>query len=116
MQQGSPALVEKDLNALQSIIDRKFKSGAPRQTKATDDEVVLVAMLHLRYQDNPELGGEVLSKIQHCLFNWGIHMDECNARARSIWNSGYRPGVDMRASAGIGSGSDVEEQAAQGAT
>ena len=108
MPHSSPALVQQDLDALQAVIDRKMKSGKPREIKATDDEVVLVAMLHIRYQDNPGVGEEVLRKIQLILINWGIHIDACKARAREIWNSGYRPGVNVKDSAGIGSGNDVQ--------
>lgn len=110
MPQALPALVQKDLDALQAVVDRKMKSGDPNNAKASIDEVVLVAMLHIRYQDNP-VGKAVLNKIQHCLTNWGIHIDECKARARQIWNSGYRPGIEVKKLAGIGSGSDVQDEA-----
>ena len=66
-------------------------------------QLTTAAMLLNRHLGMP--GSEELTNdIQKCLQSWGINRDQLNAKCRTIWQSGWKPGqLDLE----TGSGGDV---------
>jgi hypothetical protein len=86
------AQIDADLSRIQGLSDADTPS---------DDDVVDAARLVSRYSAHPE----ILKPLAAAVRAWGMDRASLNARARTLWQGGYRPSLGAEVSAG--SGSDV---------
>lgn len=85
------------------VVDRLLATPVPQ-----DQDIVDLARLFFRYVEFP--GAKALERdLLRALQPWGLDREALNARARQIWQSGFRPVVDEASE--IGSGSDVDTPA-----
>jgi hypothetical protein len=66
------------------------------------------ARLVSRYSANPE----ALQPLAAAVRSWGMDRAALNAKARALWQGGYRPAA-LAAEVGAGSGSDVVDPASE---
>ena len=82
-------------------IDRLLAKELPE-----DGDIVDLARLFLRYEGFPG-ALDLQEDLNKTLKLWGFSRENLNARARNIWESGFRPG--MKAVDAVGSGFDTED-------
>ena len=82
-------------------IDRLLAKELPE-----DGDIVDLARLFLRYEGFPG-ALDLQEDLNKTLKLWGVSRETLNARARSIWESGFRPG--KKAADAVGSGFDTED-------
>ena len=80
------------------IIHRLLHTSEPNTTEITD-----AARLFCRYRDTTHL--DLVTDISRAVARWGLSIDEVNAKAKAIWQSGWRPG-EFTANVSVGSGAD----------
>ena len=82
------------------IIDRLLHISEPSSTDYTD-----AARLFCRYRDTTHL--DLVTDISRAASKWDMSMEELNAKANTIWESGWRPGG--YSSVTVGSGADAND-------
>ena len=81
------------------IIHRLLHAQAPGTTEIPD-----AARLLCRYRDTTHL--DLVTDIGRAITKWGLSIEEVNAKAKAIWQSGYRPGEFSNVSVGSGADND----------
>jgi len=82
-------------------IDRLLAKELPE-----DGDIVDLARLFLRYEGFPG-ALDLQEDLNKTLKLWGFSRENLNARARNIWESGFRPG--RKTIDAVGSGFDTED-------
>jgi hypothetical protein len=85
--------------------DRQIIEALPA-SNPSDLDIVQAARLLVRYRDSL-LSTDLHEQLQQTLAAWGLTALELNARARTIWQSGWRPALSTDQQE-VGSGADVE--------
>ena len=95
----SSALYQHD----RELIDRLLQvNGAPLPSHITD-----AARLMARYQDTNHL--DLVTDLIKAMGNWGFTIVDTNAKAKAIWESGWRPGGYDAPTVTVGSGAETED-------
>lgn len=87
-------------------IDRETIQALRHVDTPSDAEVVQAARLVIRYRDS-RLSRDLYHQLQQTLDRWSLSVPTLFRRARSIWQSGWRPGA-LEQDEAVGSGADVE--------
>ena len=82
-------------------IDRLLTTEIPAEV-----DIVDLARLFIRYEGFPG-ASDLQGDMQKTLKLWGITREILNARARKIWEGGFRPGRKVEDQ--VGSGFDTED-------
>ena len=82
-------------------IDRLLAKELPQ-----DEDLIDLARLLIRYEGF-QGGEDIKSDMKRILKMWGLSHAALNARTRSIWSKGFRPGDSVGSS--IGSGFDTSD-------
>ena len=85
------------------IVDRLLAASDPG-----DAELVDLGRLLMRYSGFPG-ARDIQDDLEKTLRLWGLSREQLNARCRSIWAGGYRPGAEAAPQA-VGSGFDTADQ------
>jgi hypothetical protein len=84
-----------------ATVDRLLAAQTPE-----DDDLIDAARLLTRYNGFPgafDLQDDLRRAIRH----WGLGTDDLQARARALWQGGYRVGAKGKAAEPVGSGFDT---------
>lgn len=100
MQKADAALYQQD----RAIIDRLLVS----QPTPSNDQVVTAARLFSRYVNSTQEA--MVSDLERVMSIWGYSVADTQGRARTIWQSGYRPTAETAQL--VGSGADTQEETA----
>lgn len=87
-------------------IDREAIQALQRVDDPSDFHVVQAARLVIRYRDS-RLSTDLFPQLQQTLQRWSLTVPALFCRARSIWQSGWKP-QSLEQDEAIGSGADVE--------
>jgi hypothetical protein len=84
------------------IIEALLYRSAPSEL-----DIVNASRLYVRYRDSL-LSPDLAEMILQALKTWNLSVEELQGRARSIWQSGWRPPMPAAEEQPVGSGADVE--------
>ena len=96
----------KDQNHPLYSIDRDHLDRLLAKEFPGDGDIVDLARLLLRYEGFPG-ASDLREDMNKTLRLWGFSREILNAKARKIWEDGFRPGQKVEDS--IGSGFDTED-------
>ena len=100
MQKADAALYQQD----RALIDRLLTS----QPTPSNDQVLTAARLFSRYVNTTQEA--MVSDLERVMQTWGYSVADTQGRARTIWQSGYRP-IPETAQL-VGSGADTQQETA----
>ena len=87
-------------------IDRLLAAKVPG-----DEDLVDAARLLSRYEGFPG-ALDLKNDLERVIRLWGLTRETLQAQTRSLWQSGYRPGVPATTAEPVGSGFDASDEGA----
>jgi hypothetical protein len=88
-------------------MDRPVIEALLCQSTPSEQDIVDASRLYVRYCSS-RLSPDLAEAILQALRNWNLSVEEVQERARSIWQSGWRPTPQAAEEQPVGSGADVE--------
>lgn len=89
------------------LTDRPIIEALLQQPVPSELDIVNASRLYVRYRDS-RLSPDLAETILRALQIWDLSVEELQERARSIWQSGWRPPAPTAEEQPVGSGADVE--------
>ena len=88
-------------------MDRPVIEALLQQPVPSELDIVNASRLYVRYCSS-RLSPDLAETILQALKAWNLSVEELQERARSIWQSGWRPTPQAAEEQPVGSGADVE--------